>query len=256
MRRKIALFASGTAGLSVARLLQENIEDEVSMLVLADQNQSLDAQIEAVFSVGAKPIIFRGDLRSDPTAVIEMISNSDIDSLITVYWPFILPESVFRNLEITVNFHPALLPINRGWYPHVHNILNGTAAGVTLHELSREADTGAIWAQKNVEIFSWDTAGDLHARLQQEIIKLFEAEWPKIRTKEIIPTVQSEDLATYNSKKALDGIDLIDLNEMITAGKFINFLRARTFGSNGYAYFLDSDGNKVHVKIELERKTK
>jgi methionyl-tRNA formyltransferase len=256
MRRKIALFASGTAGLSVARLLQENIEDEVLLLVLADQNQSLDAQIEAVFSFGARPAIFRGDLRSDPSAVIEIISNSDIDSLITVYWPFILPESVFRNLEITVNFHPALLPVNRGWYPHVHNILNGTAAGVTLHELSRDADTGAIWAQKNVEIFSWDTAGDLHARLQQEIIKLFETEWPKIRTKEIIPTVQSEDLATYNSKKALDSIDLIDLNEMMSAGKFINYLRARTFGPNGYAYFFDSGGNKVHVRIELDRKTK
>lgn len=255
MRRKIALFASGTAGLSVARLLQQNLEDEVSLLVLADQNPILDAQIEAVFPVGARPTIFRGDLRSNPSAVIEIISNSHIDSLITVYWPYILPEIVFENLEITVNFHPALLPANRGWYPHVHNILNGTAAGVTLHELSREADTGAIWAQKEVEVFSWDTAGDLHARLQQEIIKLFEAVWPKIRAKEVIPTVQNENLATYNSKKALDNIDLIDLNETISVGNFINFLRARTFGPNGYAYFFDSNGNKVHIKIELQRKT-
>ena len=60
----------------------------------------------------------------------------------------LLNKKLYSLSEKTINFHPSLLPSYRGWYPHVHNIIDKTQCGVTLHELNEGADTGKIWIQK------------------------------------------------------------------------------------------------------------
>ena len=67
-------------------------------------------------------------------------------------------KEIFSSVETTVNFHPALLPINRGWFPHVHSLIDGSKAGVTLHQIAEGADTGLIWVQEEEKIISTDTA--------------------------------------------------------------------------------------------------
>ena len=67
-----------------------------------------------------------------------------------------------------INFHPALLPTNRGWYPHVHNILDESPAGVTLHLIDEGADTGPILVQKTIDVEPTDTIDNVKAKIQDK----------------------------------------------------------------------------------------
>jgi methionyl-tRNA formyltransferase len=225
--------------------------EKIKYLFLAGIYPKIDARIlEVLLEVNPTLQVFHGDMRTNP-AILEHTKNiKELDSIITVYWPFIVPMDFCNSASITVNFHPALLPINRGWYPHVHSIIDGSPAGVTLHKLSEEADQGDIWAQQKIEIQPWENAGDVYIKLQASITQLFVENWELIATGKIIPWQQDESMAVYHSKKEIDSMDEIDLNRSYLAGDFLNLLRARTFGERGFAYF-EVNGKKIKVRIEL-----
>lgn len=191
-----------------------------------------------------------GDLRKDVESYVQLFENERFDALITVYWPFIVPPQIFSLVPVTVNFHPALLPINRGWYPHVHSILDGSASGVTLHQLSEKADQGGIWAQRPVNIHSWETAGDVYKKLQREMILLFCDSWRQIKSREIKPIIQDETLAVYHQKREIESLDKLDLDKVAKCRDFLNHLRARTFNDKGFAYFME-ENKKYYVRIVI-----
>lgn len=192
-----------------------------------------------------------GDLRNTEESYVELFENNRFDALITVYWPFIVPSRIFSLVPITVNFHPALLPINRGWYPHVHSILDGSVSGVTLHQLSPKADQGGVWAQRPVNINSWETAGDVYKKLQREMFLLFCDFWKQIKKGEITPKAQNEDLAIYHSKKEIEFLDELDLERVLRYRDFLNHLRARTFNEKGFAYYIEGN-RKYYVRVIIE----
>ncbi|RBB93134.1 formyl transferase, partial [Pseudomonas sp. MWU12-2115] len=47
-----------------------------------------------------------------------------------------------------------------------------------MHKIEDGADTGAIWAQKEIPIQALDTAKDIYDKLQFEIVDLFKEKWP------------------------------------------------------------------------------
>ena len=161
---------------------------------------------------------------------------------------FLIPKSIFTLSEKTINFHPAFLPVNRGWYPHVHSILDNSISGVTIHEISEKADQGDIWSQKEIEILPWETAGDVYVKLQHQIFKLFCDSWHAIVNGELKPFPQNNLRANYHSKSEINLLDEIDLTKSFSGKTFINLLRARTFGEKSYAYF-KMDNKKYFVRI-------
>ena len=248
--RRVALFANGKVGIDIAHYLRR--EDEVILLFVSGQYPEIDAEILAVFGGQESLRTYTGDLRSELNSFIQLIQDLEIDTIITVYWPFLVPIEVIRLCDLTVNFHPALLPLNRGWYPHVHNILDGSPAGVTLHELTENADEGRIWAQERVEVYAWDCAGDLYSRLQKKITELFLENWVLIKSRQLKPRQQLTENSSYHSKREISSLDAIDLQRPTTARELINQLRARTFGETGYAYFEES-GAKIRIRIILSK---
>ena len=78
--------------------------------------------------------------------------------MISVFWPWLFSSRIYQAVRLTVNFYPSLLPINRGWFPHVHSLVDGSASGVTPHQIEAGADTGVIWVQKIVLHRPTDTA--------------------------------------------------------------------------------------------------
>ena len=186
---------------------------------------------------------------------VSMLSDIDADWIITVYWSYLISQAVISSArEGTVNFHPALLPVNRGWYPHVHSIIDGTPLGVTLHAIEKDADTGPVWAQKEVNLSPYDTAFSVYNRSQKDIVELFMERWDDISTGRVIPVAQDETKATYHKKAEVDALDHIDPDEMVRAGDLIDLLRARSFGDKGFAHYLQG-GEKVFVNIRLSRDT-
>lgn len=188
----------------------------------------------------------------DPAQVAELAAIGP-DFVVTVYWAHLISPGVIAAARRgTVNFHPALLPVNRGWYPHVHSLVDGSPTGVTLHAVDAGADTGLIWAQREVPLTPYDTAGTIYARLQDEIVALFRATWPAIVAGELEPVPQDDARAVYHDRSEVDALDQLRLDDVMRVGDVIDRLRARSFGSRGFAWY-EVDGERVYVNVRLGR---
>jgi methionyl-tRNA formyltransferase len=247
----IALFANHLPGLEVAKFLATQEADQVGAIYLTGENPDNDTKIIDVLRANPDRVFIGSDVIKKDSHV-EWFKQQKFDAIICVYWPWLLEPQIFSSVAVTVNFHPALLPINRGWFPHVHSLIDSSKAGVTIHRIEDGADTGAIWAQKEIQILPTETAKDIYDRLQSEIVSLFKVNWEKIKKSEIQPYSQDESKAIYHAKKEIRALDLIDPDRMYRAKDLINLLRARTFGSRGFAYLQDGD-EKIFLKLSLSK---
>lgn len=245
MAERIVLMTNGRVGVELARFLCER-GDRIERLYLhpLDRRQHGDL----IRAYGRPESVYMADAMDDPEHVAEFAVLKP-DWLITAYWAYLVPEPVIRSVRCgTVNCHPSPLPVNRGWYPYVHSILDGSDAGVSLHELEPQADTGAIWAQRHVTVRPFDTAFDLYTRLQGEIVALFRDAWPEIVSGHIRPVPQDASDATYHARDEILGDYRLDPDMPVKEA--MRILRARSFGDQGFAYYEDS-GRKVYVNVRL-----
>jgi len=246
---KIILMANDLPGVEVAKFLKESGED---LLRLYIHEEGAQKSTDLIISESGCKEVYKASLLKDPLHV-ENLQSLGADYIITVYWTYLLKPDVINSVKDTVNFHPALLPINRGWFPHVHSIIDGTPLGVTLHRIDEGADTGPIWAQKEVELLLVDTAKTVYDRLQNEMVELFKANWPKIKSGSISPKEQDHDQAIYHKKKEIEQMDFLDLEKKMTIREIINILRARSFGDLGFSFF-EEGGKKVYLNLRLSDK--
>jgi len=242
---KVILLADKRVGFEICKYLS-SVNEDISRIYIKNSDDEYAQKIKNSFQ-SSTDIFVSEDLKNK--SHIEELKKIETDFMITVYWPYLLKPEIFNSSKNgCINFHPALLPLNRGWYPHVHNILNGSDAGVTLHLIDENADTGTILVQRKIKVESSDTAFSLYEKLQDKIIQLFKDSWLQIKNGEIKPTPQDEKAATYYNKS--DVVDYIDLDKKYTGKELINILRARTFGEKGFAYFKDGD-KKIFLNLRL-----
>ena len=250
MKTRVVLLANHKPGLEVCKILNSDQNVEIVAVFVTGEIAHYDSEIRFLLNNDDIPI-YRGREVWSSTEIYKVLEPFKVDYLISVYWPWLLKEFVFPLFKDSINFHPALLPKNRGWFPHVYNIKDGTQPGVTLHRIAIEADAGEIWATKEVELQPTDTASDLYVRLQVEIVSLFERIWPGILSGEISTVPQKHQEATYNSKNEISNFDLINLDSQVQVRSFINLLRSRTFNGNGFAFYYDQ-GKKISIAISLK----
>jgi methionyl-tRNA formyltransferase len=251
----IALFANHLPGFKVAEFLSKNSKnDQIVALYLTGENSEQDEKIIQLIGISRDRVFIGRDILKNENH-LNWLKQEVIDTIICVYWPWLLNEEVFSLAKNTINFHPALLPINRGWFPHVHSFIDGSATGVTLHKIEKGADTGDIWAQKEIPILITDTAKDIYDRLQNEIVDLFKQKWEDIKFGNIDAKPQNHNEAIYHSKNEIEQFDKIDLNGVYKAKDLLNKLRARTFGNKGFAYFVE-DGQKIYLNLKLSKTDK
>lgn len=252
MTRKIALFANHKPGIDVAKFFADNDLDTVQALYVPGESKENDQQIIQALHIDPSKVFMGKSIMNDPSH-IAWFKEQRFSAIICVYWPWLLDKNIFSTVPITVNFHPAFLPVNRGWFPHVHSLIDGSRAGVTIHKIEDGADTGAVWAQKEVRIEPTDTAKAIYDRLQSEIVALFIEKWPDIISGKITPFPQNEKDAVYHKKSEIAGLDFLDVNSTMKVGDVINRLRARTFGERGFA-FIEVDGKPVYLNLRLSEK--
>jgi methionyl-tRNA formyltransferase len=254
-KNRIALFSNHLPGFRVAEFLSKGSKsNQIVALYLTGENPDQDEKIIQIIGISRDRVFVGRDILKNQNH-INWLKQEAIDTIICVYWPWLLNEDVFSLAKKTINFHPALLPINRGWFPHVHSLIDGTKTGVTLHKIEKEADTGDIWAQKEIPILITDTAKDIYDRLQSEIVNLFKEKWEDIKFGLISAQPQNPNDAIYHSKKEIEHLDKIDLKEMYKAKDLLCKLRARTFGNKGFAYF-EEGGQKIYLNLKLSKTNK
>ena len=113
---------------------------------------------------------------------VHSIAQLSPDIGLSIFFGFILKKEILAQFpQGVVNLHPAFLPYNRGQYPNVWSIVEGTPAGVTLHFIDDEIDTGDIIARKEVGIEPVDTGETLYRKLEQGSVELFKSTWPLIK---------------------------------------------------------------------------
>ena len=245
---KIMLCANDKVGVEVAKFLKEE-NDIIEFLLLHDKEENQKKIGDIIKFAKPKRIFLANQMYNEN--VIKEIKSCNIDFIITVYWAYLLKPEIIALAKNTLNFHPALLPINRGWFPHVHSFIEGTPFGVTLHQIDEGADTGPIWVQKEVFPDEIDTSGSMYKKLQNEIIDLFKENWKKIKTGKIKPFPQDEKKAIYKSKKEIEKLDFIDINQTMNIKDFIQLLKSRTFENKGFAYYCDKNGRKIYLHLRL-----
>lgn len=149
-----------------------------------------------------------------------------------------------------INLHPGMNPHNRGWFPQVFSILNGLPAGATLHEMVEEVDRGPVIAQREVELFAHDISRTAYDRIQQAEIALLD-EW-LLRMLSGDYTTTETASGNYNGISDFKALCPIDRDETGTFGEFIDRLRALSHPPYWNAYFVDGNGKRIFLQLELK----
>jgi methionyl-tRNA formyltransferase len=174
------------------------------------------------------------------------------DLILSLHCKQLFPAQLVAKVKC-INVHPGYNPNNRGWFPQVFSILNKLPVGATIHEIDEQLDHGAIIAQRQVEMNSWDTSSDIYNRVQQAEVDLLKENMAAI-LQGTYSTTKPEEEGNVNLKKDFNELCKLDLNKEMPLGSAIDLLRALTHDKYANSYFVDpKTGSKVYVKISLER---
>lgn len=244
---KVILMGTGRPAIQIGQYLRDS-GVRLERLYLSRKCELNDEIIQST-GISRENVFYARDYRD--AKHVDILCQTQYDFLITVYWPYLLDKKIFGTPKRgTINFHPALLPLNRGWYPHVYSIVDGSVPGVSLHQITEAVDAGDVWAQKRIVIHPADTAKEVYERQIEEIVALFKESWPNILNGTLKPVPQNHAHATFHAKDEVATLDYIDLNKKYSGRELLNILRARSFGNKGFAYIFD-EGKKIFLNLRL-----
>ena len=132
----------------------------------------------------------------------EIIDDCMPKLIVSYNYKYIIPEDVieYANCKI-INMHISMLPWNRGSSPNLWSFIENTPKGVTIHELTKGLDKGAIIYQKEVSFdIQKDTLETSYNKLNAEITKLFKEHFDKLLLGDY-DTYEQEGSGTYHTMK-------------------------------------------------------
>jgi methionyl-tRNA formyltransferase len=184
---------------------------------------------------------------------LQVIKNIQPDYVISCGYRHIVPEHILSvPTEGCLNLHPAYLPYNRGANPNVWSIVEDTPAGVTLHWMDPDVDTGDIIAREKVETDFSDSGKELYKRLEDAQVTLFQEVWPEIVDGKIDEIEQDADAGTYHRTKDFEELCQLDPDEEVRVKDFLDRLRALTFPPYDNAK-IEVDGETYYVEIDISK---
>lgn len=173
---------------------------------------------------------------------------------ILAWWPVIVKEPLLSLPQRGwVNFHPSLLPYNRGKHPNFWALRSSTPFGVSLQMIDAGIDTGPVIAQRQIEVGWTDNAKTLHDAARKEIVSLFIEKFDSIVDNTLPPVQQDESLATSHHSSEIEKASRIELDTPTTARDVLNLIRARTFPPHPGAWF-EEDGEQYEVRIDVVKR--
>ncbi|MDL0132502.1 methionyl-tRNA formyltransferase [Halobacterium salinarum] len=182
-----------------------------------------------------------------------LIEDIQPDFVISCGYQHIVPEDILDiPTEGCLNLHPAYLPFNRGANPNVWSIVEGTPAGVTLHWMDAGIDTGNIIARQTVETSFTDDGRDLHERLEEAQVELFQEIWPDVVSGNTPEIKQNAEEGTYHRTDEFEELCKLDPDETVRIEDFLNRLRALTFPPHDNAE-IEIEGETHYVEVDITK---
>lgn len=247
---RILFLGNNAVAVQVMEWLRGQGAELAGLVVHPESRQKFAAELVAASGLPPERIFDGSTLRDSRT--MEQISALGADIGVSVYFGYMLTGEFIRTFTHgVVNLHPSYLPYNRGAYPNVWPIIEGTPAGVSLHFMDEGVDTGDLIAQREIPLRPTDTGATLHRRLEEESVTLFRETWPSIAALEVPRFPQSTTAGSFRRTRDVAGLDAIDPNRLYRAQDLIDLIRARTFPPHKGAY-LAANGKRVYLRLELE----
>jgi methionyl-tRNA formyltransferase len=251
---RIVLFCNDRSGLEIATWLRGRPDADIAAVVLnapdrrprrADEIRSLFPDLDEV------GLVFTGDmLRTEELP--SRIERFGAELGISLFFGHIFTPTLINAFPRgIVNLHPSLLPYNRGRQPAVWSIIDDTPAGVTLHMIDHGIDTGPVLAQQEVSVHSHDTGSSLYQKLEDAAIDLFRQSWPLLCANALTPKEQDHDEATGHKITEFEELGYLEPDQIMTAGRMINIMRARCFNREDCVRLRTPDGGTVRLFLEL-----
>ncbi len=165
------------------------------------------------------------------------------ECLLSVHFSYKLPPAWLSSAAWRpLNLHPGLLPFNRGATPNVWPLVDGSPAGVTLHVMDEDFDTGDVMCQQRVPTYPDDTARSLYIRLEAASVAMFRRVWPDVG--DLVPSAQTGQSSLHRMA------DLATLDLSADDMGVLDRLRARTYPPYGAEFV--RDGQRYRVRVEIE----
>ena len=173
------------------------------------------------------------------------------EMILSLHCKQIFPEWLVNNHRC-INVHPGLNPYNRGWFPQTFSIINKLPAGVTIHEMDTELDHGPIIYQERLEIHSYDTSKDVYERILKVELELIKNHLDDL-VNGTYTTHPMDTEGNINYKSDFDLECRLDLDKTGTFSDFYDLLRALTFPPYKNAYFIDENGEKIYISLNISK---
>lgn len=248
---RIGLFASGNVGYEIGRYLGEIGEPPTCLVLDAKAPAAQSCRIRDASRVDESHVLL-SDAVGSPDGV-GALRAFDLDLAVLAWWPYILSGDLLRVPRLgCLNFHPSLLPHNRGKHYNFWALVEGAPFGVTIHFVDDGVDTGDIAFQAPLAVTWEDTGASLYERAQRAIVDLFIASYPTIRSGHIPRIPQDRSRGSFHRAAELEPASRIDLGASYTARELLNLLRARTFAPHPGAWFVDN-GERYEVRVQITR---
>ena len=249
---KFMYFANNKLALNVLKWLIEGDDELVGLAIHPNTKQKYANEIVALSKLPSNRIFLGTEINKEEK--IKEIRMLKPDIGLSVLFDYKLQHqlrSVFP--KKCINLHTSLLPYNRGQYPNVWSIIEETPAGVSLHFMDDQIDTGDVISQSEVKVETTDTGETLYLKLEKAGFELLCNSWTDIKSGTIKPKRQDNSQATQHRRDDVENIDEIKLENDYKARELIDILRARTFPPYDGAYF-EKDGERIYIRLELYKK--
>ena len=149
-----------------------------------------------------------------------------------------------------VNFHPSLLPLNRGADPITWAIFDETKHGISAHLVDNEIDQGPILFQEEIDFDFSFTAEELYELSIFKLKNLMVEIIPKWLQNEVVPKIQNGGTSLHK-KSELEKIRCIDYSDLKDHGDLLKRLRASSFSpKDGLKLKYGNKTYKLYLTIE------
>ena len=245
---KIAVFADNEVGVAVVHFILTNYEDDIKYIICTDKNSKVYSEFKDRLDLVL--------LTSDNLKTSSVINSlKTLDYFILAWWPHIIKNPLLSlPKKGIINFHPSLLPYNRGKHYNFWTIVEGSPFGVSLQFIDNTIDGGDIIFQKTMSKDWTDTGRSLYFKAQTAMLELFIDSYHKIRNGNYERKKQDLTKGSFHLANELENACFIDLNKDYKAADLLNIIRAKTFKPHSGAWFMEND-IRYEVLIEIKKIT-
>lgn len=246
--RWVVFFGGAGREKVVVRMLQEGVNVD-RVIIPFRRSEKLNISIDVLRKMGVEVIeISKSDLTDVPLVLGE--EGLGCRCLLSVGFPYLIPEEVFSVFRVAWNIHPTLLPAYRGPTSGAYVLINGEEySGSTVHVMEREADAGAIVAQKSVPLSPFDTIRSMQRKVYAiEPDLIMEAMDNVRRGKPLIPQDESKASNYPHSRTPEDSV--LDPSKSLL--ELVDYIRACDVDE--YPAYFFYHGEKVYIRLWREDK--